>query len=106
MDFELWWLFIILPVIFALGWSASRFDLRQWRQEQLDAPRAYFKGLNFLLNEQQDKAIDSFIEAVQYDPNTADLHFALGNLFRRRGEYERAVRVHQHLLGRADLPAT
>ncbi|CAK7061440.1 Lipopolysaccharide assembly protein B [Saezia sanguinis] len=104
MDFELWWLFLIIPAVFALGWGASRFDIRQWRQEQLDAPRAYFKGLNFLLNEQQDKAIDAFIEAVQYDPNTSELHFALGNLFRRRGEYERAVRVHQHLLGRADLP--
>ena len=68
------------------------------------SPKAYFKGLNLLLNEQQDKAIDAFIEAVQRDPDTLDLHFALGNLFRRRGEYERAVRVHQHLLGRADLP--
>lgn len=106
MDFELWWLFIIIPAVFALGWGASRFDLRQWRKEQLDAPRAYFKGLSFLLNEQQDKAIDAFIEAVQADPDTTDLHFALGSLFRRRGEYERAVRVHQHLLGRADLPHT
>ncbi|HEX3139594.1 MAG TPA: lipopolysaccharide assembly protein LapB, partial [Rhizobacter sp.] len=60
--------------------------------------------LNLLLNEQQDKAIDAFIEAVQHDPDTTDLHFALGNLFRRRGEYERAVRVHQHLVSRADLP--
>lgn len=106
MDFELWWLFLIVPAVFGLGWVASRIDLRQWRQEQLDAPRAYFKGLNFLLNEQQDKAIDAFIEAVQNDSNTSELHFALGNLFRRRGEYERAVRVHQHLLGRADLPTS
>ena len=68
------------------------------------SPKAYHKGLNLLLNEQHDKAIDAFIEAVQQDPDTSDLHFALGNLFRRRGEYERAVRVHQHLLGRADLP--
>ncbi|MEI8327480.1 MAG: lipopolysaccharide assembly protein LapB, partial [Betaproteobacteria bacterium] len=56
-----------------------------------------------LLNEQQDQAIDAFIEAVQNDPDTSELHFALGNLFRRRGEYERAVRVHEHLLLRADL---
>ena len=106
MDFELWWLLVIIPVVFALGWGASRLDLRQWKREQMDAPRAYFKGLHFLLNEQQDKAIDAFIEAVQYDADTADLHFALGNLFRKRGEYERAVRVHQHLLARADLPAS
>jgi lipopolysaccharide biosynthesis regulator YciM len=71
--------------------------------ENLQAPKAYFKGLNFLLNEQQDQAIDAFIEAVQNDPDTSELHFALGNLFRRRGEYERAVRVHQHLLSRGDI---
>jgi lipopolysaccharide biosynthesis regulator YciM len=93
-----------LPLTFALGWLASRFDLRQWRREQKDSPKAYYKGLNLLLNDQHDKAIDAFIEAVQQDPDTSDLHFALGNLFRRRGEFERAVRVHEHLLQRADLP--
>jgi lipopolysaccharide biosynthesis regulator YciM len=103
MDFALQWLLIGLPVAFALGWMASRFDLRQLKRERQDAPRAYFKGLNLLLNEQQDKAIDAFIEAVQNDPDTTELHFALGNLFRRRGEIERAVRVHEHLLGRSDL---
>lgn len=104
VSFDYQWLLIALPLAFALGWLASRLDLRQSRREDRAAPRAYFKGLNLLLNEQQDKAIDAFIEAVQDDPDTSDLHFALGNLFRRRGEYERAVRVHQHLLGRADLP--
>ncbi len=103
MDLDLQWLLIGLPVVFALGWLASRMDLRQLRRESRDAPRAYYKGLNLLLNEQQDKAIDAFIEAVQHDPDTTELHFALGNLFRRRGEFERAVRVHQHLLARADL---
>src|SRR5882724_3793515 len=104
MNFDLQWLLLGLPIAFALGWLGSRLDLRQWKREQHDSPRAYFKGLNLLLNEQQDKAIDAFIEAVQHDPDTSDLHFALGNLFRRRGEYERAVRVHEHLLNRADLP--
>ena len=104
MDFELQWLLWALPLAFALGWVASRLDVRQWKREQKDSPKVYYKGLSFLLNEQHDKAIDAFIEAVQQDPDTSDLHFALGNLFRRRGEYERAVRVHKHLLGRADLP--
>jgi lipopolysaccharide biosynthesis regulator YciM len=104
-DFDLQWLLLGLPVAFALGWIASRVDLRQWRRDERAQPKAYFKGLNFLLNEQPDRAIDAFIEAVQNDPNTTELHFALGNLFRRRGEFERAVRVHQHLLQRADLPA-
>jgi lipopolysaccharide assembly protein B len=105
MDFDYQWFLLGLPIAFAFGWLASRFDLRQWKRDQRDSPKAYFKGLNLLLNEQQDKAIDAFIEAVQQDPDTSDLHFALGNLFRRRGEYERAVRVHQHLLARGDLNA-
>ncbi len=103
MDLDLQWLLIGLPLAFALGWLASRMDLKQLKRARDDSPRAYFKGLNLLLNEQQDKAIDAFIEAVQNDPDTTELHFALGNLFRRRGEFERAVRVHQHLLGRSDL---
>lgn len=103
MDFDFSWLLLGLPLAFILGWLASRFDLRQLRIENRQAPKAYFRGLNFLLNEQQDQAIDAFIEAVQNDPDTQELHFALGNLFRRRGEYQRAVRVHEHLLGRGDL---
>ena len=103
MAFDLQWLLLALPVAFALGWIGSRIDLRQWKREQKSSPKAYYKGLNLLLNEQQDKAIDAFIEAVQGDPDTTELHFALGNLFRRRGEFERAVRVHQHLMQRADL---
>lgn len=103
MDFDLSWVLLGLPIAFALGWLASRLDFRQLRIENRQAPKAYFRGLNFLLNEQQDQAIDAFIEAVQNDPDTSELHFALGNLFRRRGEYERAVRVHEHLLSRGDL---
>ena len=103
MEFDLSWILLGLPLVFMLGWMASRMDLRQLRAENRRAPKAYFKGLNFLLNEQQDQAIDAFIEAVQNDPDTSELHFALGNLFRRRGEYDRAVRVHEHLLSRGDL---
>lgn len=103
MEFDFTWVLLGFPVAFALGWLASRLDLRQMRIENRQAPKAYFKGLNFLLNEQQDQAIDAFIEAVQNDPDTSELHFALGNLFRRRGEYDRAVRVHEHLMSRADL---
>ena len=105
MDFDLSWILLGLPIAFVLGWLASRLDFRQLRVDNRLAPKAYFKGLNYLLNEQQDKAIDAFIEAVQKDPDTSELHFALGNLFRRRGETERAVRVHEHLLSRGDLSA-
>src|SRR5690606_16055587 len=88
---------------FGLGWIAARVDIKQLLSESRTLPRGYYKGLNFLLNEQPDKAIDAFIEIVKLDPETADLHFALGNLFRRRGETERAIRVHQNLLARPDL---
>ncbi|MDH5857892.1 lipopolysaccharide assembly protein LapB [Lampropedia aestuarii] len=103
METEWIWLLLGLPIAFILGWLASRLDWRQMRIVQRSAPRAYFQGLTYLLNEQQDQAIDVFVQAVQSDPDTVELHFALGSLFRRRGEYDRAVRVHQHLLARADL---
>src|SRR5690554_6392669 len=72
--------------------------------ETRSLPKSYFKGLNFLLNEEPDRAIDAFVEVAKLDPETTELHFALGSLFRRRGEMERAIRVHQSLLARADLP--
>jgi len=103
MDFESWWL-IFMPLLFALGWIAARFDFRHILSETRHLPDSYFKGLNFLLNEQPDRAIDAFVEVAKLDPETVDLHFALGSLFRRRGETERAIRVHQSLLLRADLP--
>lgn len=103
VDFELWWL-ILIPVIFVLGWVAARVDFRQMLSETKQLPESYFKGLNFLLNEDHDKAIDAFIEVAKLDTETTELHFALGSLFRRRGEIERAIRVHQSLLNRADLP--
>ena len=103
MDFESWWL-IFVPLLFALGWMAARFDIRQILSETRNLPDSYFRGLNFLLNEEPDRAIDAFVEVAKLDPETTELHFALGSLFRRRGEMERAIRVHQSLLSRADLP--
>src|SRR5512147_2781586 len=102
ITFELWWL-LGLPALFLMGWVAARIDIRQLLKESRALPRSYFKGLNFLLNEQPDKAIEAFIEVVKVDPETVELHFALGSLFRRRGEYDRAIRMHQNLLERADL---
>jgi len=102
VDFEPWWL-IFVPVLFALGWIAARVDVRQLLSETRSLPASYFKGLNFLLNEEPDRAIDAFVEVAKLDPETTELHFALGSLFRRRGEIDRAIRVHQSLLARADL---
>jgi len=102
MEIELWWL-LVLPVFFGLGWVAARIDIKHLLQESRALPRSYFKGLNFLLNEQPDQAIEAFIEAARVDPETIELHFALGNLFRRRGETDRAIRVHQNLIERDGL---
>ena len=79
MDFELWWLLPIPAVFFALGWIAARIDIKHLLRESRALPLSYFRGLNFLLNEQPDKAIESFIEVVKVDPQTIDLHFALGS---------------------------
>ena len=102
MEFEFWWL-LGFPLFFAFGWLAARVDIKQLITESRALPLSYFKGLNFLLNEQPDKAIEAFIEVVKVDPQTIELHFALGSLFRRRGEVERAIRMHENLLDRPDL---
>jgi len=99
VEIELWWL-LVLPVFFGFGWLAARIDIKQLLSESRALPRSYFTGLNFLLNEQPDKAIEAFLEAARLDPETVELHFALGNLFRRRGETDRAIRVHKHLIER------
>ena len=100
------WL-LLLPVMFGIGWLASRWDLRlenrMDERERMRQQRSTFKGLSLLLNEQSDQAIETLVKIAQLDPETIELHFSLGNLFRRRGETERAIRVHQHLANRDDL---
>ena len=103
MEFEYWQL-LLFPAFFGLGWAAARIDIRHLVKESRSLPRSYFQGLNFLLNEQPDRAIESFVDAVKVDPQTVELHFALGSLFRRRGETERAIRMHQSLIERDDIP--
>jgi len=100
------WL-LLLPVMFGIGWLAARWDLRlenrMDERERMRQQRSTFKGLSLLLNEQPDQAIETLVKIAQLDPETIELHFSLGNLFRRRGETERAIRVHQHLANRDDL---
>ncbi|MBP6070760.1 MAG: tetratricopeptide repeat protein, partial [Candidatus Accumulibacter sp.] len=102
IEFEYWQL-LLFPLFFGLGWAAARIDIRHLVKESRALPRSYFQGLNFLLNEQPDRAIEAFVEAVKVDPQTVELHFALGSLFRRRGETDRAIRMHQNLIEREDL---
>lgn len=109
LEFEAWWL-LAIPLFFVLGWFAARYEAALGnngrRGDGGGLPDAYFRGLNFLLNEQSDKAVDAFIDVVRLDPETVDLHYALGNLFRRRGETDRAIRVHLNLVERRDLDAS
>lgn len=102
--YELLWL--LLPAAAASGWILAR-----RAQPPGPRPRArgrdfstdYFQGLNFLLNEQPDKAIEVFIRMLEVDSDTVETHLALGNLFRRRGEVDRAIRIHQNLIARPTL---
>jgi lipopolysaccharide biosynthesis regulator YciM len=104
MEFEPWML-LVFPLFFGMGWLAARIDINELLSESSALPRSYFQGLNLLLNEQQDEAIEAFIEVVKIDPQTIELHFALGSLFRRRGEVDRAIRMHLNLVERGDLNA-
>jgi lipopolysaccharide biosynthesis regulator YciM len=102
LEIDLFWL-LALPLFFGLGWLAARHESRSQPPRAGELPAGYFRGLNFLLSDQPDRAIDAFIDVVRVDPETVELHFALGKLFRQRGENDRAIRVHQSLLDRADL---
>jgi len=100
--YELIWL--LLPVAAASGWMlAKRSQKTNKKSPCFDVSSDYFKGLNYLLNEQPDKAIEVFIRMVEVDNDTAETHLALGSLFRRRGEVDRAIRIHQNLIARPTL---
>ena len=101
---DLLWLWLLLPVAAASGWLVARREqTRQDDKTVFKLPSAYFKGLNYLLNEQPDKAIEIFTQVLEVDSETVETHLALGNLFRRRGEVERAIRIHQNLIARPSL---
>ena len=102
IEFEYWWL-LILPLFFTLGWIAARVDIKQLIAESTALPAAYFKGLNFLISDQHGKAIEAFTEAVQANTDSLELHFALGSLFRRTGETDRAINMHLNLLAKKEL---
>lgn len=100
-------LLALLFVAVAAGWGLGRWSRAGAADEAspVPLPSQYYRGLNFLLDGRQDGAIDSFIRALEVNSETFDTHIALGNLLRRRGEVERAIRVHQNLLARPSLPA-
>jgi lipopolysaccharide biosynthesis regulator YciM len=97
-------LFLLLPIAAAYGWYMGQRSARQDKQRQSNQISSqYVRGLNLLLSEDSDKAVDHFIELLQIDDETIDTHLALGNLFRSRGEVDRAIRIHQNLISRTEL---
>lgn len=98
------WLLFLLPIAALSGWLSARSHYKPNQSSQKNAFNPeYFKGLNFLLNEQPDKAIDVFIKLLEVNSETVETHLALANLFRRRGETDRAIRIHQNLIARPTL---
>jgi lipopolysaccharide assembly protein B len=94
----------LLPVAAIISWYLGRLSVRKDDTDNLRRIHPeYFKGLNYVLNEQPDKAIEVFIKMLEVDSETVETHLALGNLFRRRGEVDRAIRIHQNLIARPTL---
>ena len=100
--YGLFWL--LLPLAAASGWWAARYsDRRRRSASRARLNSAYGQGINYLLNEEPDKATDVLVKLVEVDPETVELHLALGSLFRRRGEVDRAIRVHRNIIARTRL---
>ena len=101
---EWFWFFLLLPLAALSGWVIGRRGGERSRDTQVSKlSTTYFRGLNYLLNEQPDKAIELFLHIADLDRDTFETQVALGHLFRRRGEVDRAIRLHQALVSRTDL---
>jgi lipopolysaccharide biosynthesis regulator YciM len=98
-----WLLVVALFIAAAAGWYLARHTRPRAPQRVGELSQGYFQGLRFLLNEEPDKALEVFLQMVDVDNDTVETHFALGNLFRRRGEVERAIRVHENIMARPSL---
>lgn len=93
----------MLPIAAYSGYRLGKRGKRTSRKSKSHLSRDYFVGLNYLLNEQPDKAIDTFVQMLEVDSETVETHLALGNLFRKRGEVDKAIRLHQNLIARPSL---
>ena len=98
---EIYWLLLLLAGV--AGWFLAQIFYKSRSKPKI--PGEYLKGLNYLLNEQPDKALEVFIDLVDVDTETVETHLVLGNMFRRRGEVDRAIRIHQNLIARPSLEA-
>jgi len=102
VEFEFWWL-LVIPFFFGLGWSAARIDIRQIISESTDFPSSLFKGLNYLIKNQYDKAAESFGDALKINNESLEIHFVLGSIYRRNGQLDKAINLHIELLDTREL---
>jgi len=102
----IWWVLLISALVFSAWYLGYQARQNHHDALKLNLPRDYLVGLNFLLNEEPDKAVDVFIKMLEVDSNTVETHLAVGKLFRRRGEVDRAIRIHQNLIARPQLDKT
>ena len=96
-------LLLVLIAAVGIGWWLGQREYRQKRNSQLGLQADYYRGLNYLLNQQTDEALELFIHALEVNSQTVDTHLALGSLFRRRGEVDKAIQIHQNLLSSKGL---
>ena len=102
VEFEFWWL-LVVPFFFLVGWIAARIDIRQIISESTDLPTAYFKGLNFIIDNEYEKAVECFEQAVKIKKDSLELHFVLGSLLRKTGQIDKAINLHIGLIQKKEL---
>jgi lipopolysaccharide biosynthesis regulator YciM len=104
LELDLWWL-LLLPVFFSLGWLAARVDMRTVLKQARQVPVGFFRGLDALVEDRTDVAARALAEVAREQTSALELQLTLGKLYRKRGENDRAIRLHQRLLDAADLPS-
>ena len=104
MDLDLWWL-LLLPAFFSLGWLAARVDMRTVLKQAKQVPAGFFRGLDALVEDKTDVAAQALAEVVRQQQSSLELQLTLGKLYRKRGENDRAIRLHQQMLESSDLPS-
>ena len=97
------WALLLLAGLMSAWFLGFRTRYERDAVQKVNLPRDYLVGLNFLLNEETDKAVDVFIKMLEVDSDTVETHLAVAKLFRRRGEVDRAIRIHQNLIARPQL---
>lgn len=99
----IWWLILVAATLAGAWLLGYRSRWHRFTAQKIGLRRDYLVGLNYILNEEPDKAVDVFIRMLEVDSDTVETHLAVGKLFRRRGEVDRAIRIHQNLIARPEL---